>query len=146
MGKVNKTALDVLIRRIERAPPSRFAMQRWFGNLSDNDCVRALVPECGTAACIAGWCLIASYGGEENVRLKGTAEVPLRAAQWLGLDDHNDVYKLFTPDCKWGNIILSWITKRQALHVLRRFRDTGIVDWSRVEATHRRWRIEGRRK
>lgn len=98
----------------------------------DNNFDMSYYEMCGTPGCISGWCF-ALLNEEDQHRIcdgpdddidKSAAQVFLNATK-------DQVFKITYPDTKkeWNSI-----TRKHAIEMLRKFRDTGEVDWSHVDA------------
>lgn len=135
---MNLANLDRLIATLEALERSgragRFRMEAYYvvsgGDEDDDEPIRlARVPEalrspdprdCGTAACLAGWCqILGAETAEDREEFAGEF-----ARRWLGLDDEEGSY-LFLGE--WaaddeGSVELATITLPRALAHLRAMR------------------------
>ena len=106
----------------DRLPHVVFDMNQWTKHRP------SINPECGTAACIAGYALCAAYGNREakkrfNSHI-GWIAAQRKARRILGLSPY-EATKLFSPSRN-----LRAITREQAVKVLRHAAETGEIDWS----------------
>lgn len=118
----------------------KFNMRRYFTEGRD-----PVINACGTAACIAGWAVAVEDGVQRLKEISYTndayyegnreGETPIsvrqRATEIFEID-HEEADALFEPYC--GSVyILNKITKKHALATLKRFIDTGVIDWQASE-------------
>jgi len=150
---VTKTNLDVLIAHLEEVVAAGdkgwldpvtgqragFFMGSWMCRLAPEH-------ECGTAACMAGHCALLAdpvrfwhfAAHDQNKSL--LRDVPVIAARWLGIDG-TVAYHLFHGRDERGSVFhFERITASEAVETLRRFRDTGRVDWSHARG-YEIWRL-----
>jgi hypothetical protein len=93
-------------------------------------------PECGTAACIAGYVMCAAYGNLRAKQFQCTCywdNFSVRAARILGLNTEQR-RQLFTPTPHNSNTPVGfgedyYFTKERAVRTLRHFAETGKIDW-----------------
>lgn len=82
--------------------------------------------DCGTVACIAGWCNLMNGKSETT----GTFRF---ASKWLGLAaaQHDELFFASNhPDWDENTEVLSAISAEQAVRTLRNLAETGKVDWT----------------
>lgn len=113
---VNVKNLDKLIAALEAAPEDRFDMRNYVSQYGDGTDEEIARDECGSAACIAGWCMWLGLGKAEKVAAFSFAK------NWLGLIEY-EARDLFTPNN------LSSIRLPDAIGTLKRLRKTGEVNW-----------------
>lgn len=119
---MNKDNIRKVRDVIASQPAAKFDMARLFTtqDLRDWWILRpdAVLNECGTAACIAGWTLVVFQ--PEQLSTKGAVD----AEPYLGLNE-GQAFKLFTPP--------GWKTERytraHAVRVLDHLLETGEVNW-----------------
>ncbi len=96
-----KRMIEVLLE-VEAKHAGHFHMDRWYGRLdesgresADSSCVKQL--ECGTYACALGWyCIFESL--EPKIEGYSVSRVLDFAGEHFGLDDREQVDRLFMPD------------------------------------------------
>ena len=109
---------------LRELPAERFRISSFFSSPSKT--AEESVRECGTTACLAGWCLVVfSPNGSAFIG----AGVPEQASDILGLDVDQKA-SLFWPPGYIGNRIPR--TPTQAANVLDHLIQTGEVDWSKA--------------
>lgn len=110
---MNKDRILALADLIEKQPhtseydPAGFTMDNW-------------VHSCGTPACIAGWAAWQASGEQKTINPEVVED---SAAAFLGIS-YSDGRRLFTPRAEWKAI-----TPAIAASTLRRFAETGEVEW-----------------
>jgi len=129
---LNIANLDRLISHLEGLPEERFNMGHVFTNADRRHNIRRSFNECGTAACLAGWCLVI-MGPEE----KGS----YKARDWLNLDRDN-YHPLFMPS-GWSSRPQQYPLSRAIRtlkHMRAEFLRTGqvVVDWDAPEPAARK--------
>lgn len=156
---VTKTNLDVLIAHLEEVVAAGdkgwldpttgqragFFMGSWVCTLPPEH-------ECGTAACMAGhaalladpvrfWHFVAHQREKQLLR-----DVATIAQRWLGISG-DEAYGLFHASDENGAVYhFERVTAAEAVETLRRFRDTGRVDWSHARGYEIwRYRLSGER-
>lgn len=91
-----------LLRQVQKkilAEPAQFEMSQWFTNNTGWE-----IPNCGTAACIAGWTIAVSKKKKPSEFLNA-ADIQNTARKLLGLDFEDDEWALFS--------VSSWPLKYQ---------------------------------
>lgn len=82
-----------LLRKVRAAIlryPEKVDMHNWIAK-----------PDCGTAACIGGWCCIIAHGGTRKIAqtYKKVDDFELEASRLLGFQSSSDLFNtLFTPN------------------------------------------------
>lgn len=108
---MNKERILALADYLEtKVPPSGFNMGQWLSRRG----------ECGTVACVAGWCVVAN-GLDMKLSFLPVFD---EARDWLELDQAM-AYKLFLPQ----GIPNAEASKEAAIAVLRELAETGSVNW-----------------
>jgi hypothetical protein len=142
---MNKENVTKLIDHLKIMPKKAFSMNEWYaGPMIDKDyqyhvklkpvqIAETLKQQregeqhtCGTVACLAGYAMLLSQEGRKTTKKIDTDDVSVIAQKWLGIDDA-EAYRLFQPS------ILDYgaITPKKAIRVLKHFRKTGEVNWSK---------------
>ena len=121
-----KAKLDLLIEFIESLDGSKFRMLSWAINKDGESSLNVYEPigRCMTAGCIAGWTSYLFSPSEPLCNCVGS----FIASRHLGLESWQ-AEKLFQPWIGGDNIAEIDLSKDSALETLRRFRDTGEIQW-----------------
>lgn len=154
---MNRENIQRVRDAISGADPRKFNMGIWLGPYRADPGGRGVVdvyfvesgekqhtdPECGTAACIAGWAT-AMRRQDEKKKLDFDLS-PAHAQEWFGLDN-GEAYKLFYGQGITGARAnrLSEISQEEGVAVLDILLETGKVDWQ--EALDRVQKAVGQRR
>jgi len=138
---IDQEKINQLAKYLEKLPEERFDMGE------------GAMPACGSAACIAGHAaeLFGVPGTEENAHAVDFIAVSRK----LGLPQQNSLeegmfglgrmaYQLFFAREWQDRRFLTWLTKDQAVFVLRYLAKTGMVDWDYAVEMRPKKTVSGR--
>lgn len=121
---LNIQNLDRLISHLEGLPEEKFDMKHLI--TQEN--------ECGTVACIAGWCNVIGNAHDEYADA-------ITAQAWLSISDHGLRDSLFCPDGYYDTPEIYPLSRaiRTLKHMRAEFLRTGqvVVDWDAPEPAER---------
>jgi len=100
-----------------------FNMNFWFGNEKGYSLLPSEINECGTVACIGGWCNVLQYE-EKADKFYNVHYQDSDARDWLGLDAAT------AGDLFYSYESFGITNPLDVIPVLEHLRDTGEVDWS----------------
>ncbi len=109
-----------------------FDMNQWLVDaegkeFTDTVSKKAVINECGTVACIGGWCDVLAE--EQGFTTSDQHSSVSYAAEWLGIS-YSKAFQLFYPsDGKMYELTNPLIAARVVEHL----RDTGGVNWSIID-------------
>jgi hypothetical protein len=132
---MNKENVQLVIDAIKagkvRDVPIGFLMSNYItfdGDIiSWDDDDRAIKHDCGTAACIGGYCGLLM--GQSVDETRNNSIRPYR--EWLGISEEEVYLLFFAHGCATP---FEKITAEQAVKVLEHLRDTGVVYWGAADA------------